>query len=247
MVEPSVIADAEVVEEIMISPEMISEEQTAASSPQAGAKADLLTILNDGLMELSAKRVAVNELLLQLERGNPTQQPARSPLLNGVWEVTFAGLYGPGLLDSPTREFALLLYTGGFSAGVVMQFLNKLPPPLASQLSLNGMTVEICRDQPRVESTTKVRVLGSEQTVVLSSQLEVESDVRLKELFTQSTLLNLKLPLSGPAKFSRDLYVTYLDKDLLVVRDASGVPDVLLRKDKDFQIPAVEEPDAQFE
>lgn len=30
-------------------------------------------------------------------------------------------------------------------------------------------------------------------------------------------------------QYSRDLFVTYVDEDLLVVRDGSGVPELLVR------------------
>ena len=33
-------------------------------------------------------------------------------------------------------------------------------------------------------------------------------------------------------QYSRELYVTYLDEDLLVVRDGSGVPELLVRPSK---------------
>ena len=32
-----------------------------------------------------------------------------------------------------------------------------------------------------------------------------------------------------PLQYSRELYVTYVDDDLLVVRDGSGVPELLIR------------------
>ena len=43
-------------------------------------------------------------------------------------------------------------------------------------------------------------------------------------------MLGSKVDLPQAAQYSRDLYVTYVDEDLLVVRDASGVPEVLVRK-----------------
>jgi len=46
-----------------------------------------------GLEPSEGKRAEINEVLLKLEALNPTPQPALSPLLNGVWELTYAGLY----------------------------------------------------------------------------------------------------------------------------------------------------------
>ena len=55
----------------------------------------------------------MNELLYKLERTNPTEEAAASPLLNGVWELVYNGGYSDGLLASPTRQLALFLYAGG--------------------------------------------------------------------------------------------------------------------------------------
>jgi len=39
----------------------------------------------------SLSRSELNEYVLQLEKLNPTEDPALSPLLNGVWEVVSSG------------------------------------------------------------------------------------------------------------------------------------------------------------
>ena len=51
----------------------------------------------------SDRQMELNELILALSYNNPTAEPARSPLLNGKWEVVYAGAPGNGLADSPTR------------------------------------------------------------------------------------------------------------------------------------------------
>ena len=43
-------------------------------------------------------RTLLNELVLKLEKENPTKDPAFSPLLNGVWEITVSGITAPGLI-----------------------------------------------------------------------------------------------------------------------------------------------------
>lgn len=40
----------------------------------------------------------MNELMLKLEPMNPTDTPARSALLNGVWEFLYTGGLSPGTL-----------------------------------------------------------------------------------------------------------------------------------------------------
>lgn len=66
-------------------------------------KSDLMTQLSagTGLKQAAnpANRAEVNEILLKLERNNPTDMPADSPLLNGVWEMLYTGGYGNGFFD----------------------------------------------------------------------------------------------------------------------------------------------------
>lgn len=44
-------------------------------------------------------------------------------------------------------------------------------------------------------------------------------------------MLGLRGLLPGPLAFTRQLYVSYLDEEVLVLRDESGVPDVLTRSE----------------
>jgi hypothetical protein len=62
------------------------------------------------------------------------------------------------------------------------------------------------------------------------------SDVRLRETYESFSVLDQpSVEIPDSLRYSRDLLVTYLDQDLLVVRDASGVPEVLTRKEKAFR------------
>ena len=58
-----------------------------------------------GIGEVSAEtRATINEALLKLEAMNPTDDPANSPLVNGVWELRYAAGYtAEWTLPSPTR------------------------------------------------------------------------------------------------------------------------------------------------
>ncbi len=85
-------------------------EVESATSTTAGLealKSDLMTQLSvgSGLKGAadSANRAEINELVLKLETQNPTQQPAESPLLNGVWELLYTG----GCAPHPTRPHFL--------------------------------------------------------------------------------------------------------------------------------------------
>lgn len=203
--------------------------QTVEST--TAAKDYLLSLMLDGLSVDSGTRNEMNEALLRLEKGNPTEQPTYSRLLNGVWELKFAGAPGPGLLDSPTREIALALYATGYSAGSLLQGLSKLPSPLAS--SLEGATVTITAQevgQPRATTDVSLRLIGNVQHLSLRSNLIPMSDVRLREDLVEAEAFGQKTLVPGPLARTRQLFITFLDEELLVVRDESGVPDVLVRK-----------------
>jgi len=180
-------------------------------------------------------RAEINEILLKLEALNPTSQPAVSPLLNGVWELQYAGLYtSKGSLVSPTRQLALFLYSGGYSPGL---FALQLANQFSSFVSIDGsVDVTICREAPRVESQVKVKtLLGGDSSVKVKSNLEVVSDIRLRETYESATFLRGQIfDLPPQLQYTRELYVTYVDEDLLIIRDGSGVPELLIRKEKSF-------------
>lgn len=204
----------------------------------------VMDLIPSSLGEISEeKRSAINEALYKLESMNPTKQPTISPLLNGVWELRYVGGYSmDGALPSPTRQIALFLYSGGYSPGLfALNLAQKLPSAL---VELQDLEIAISRQQPRVEASIKVKFLGrSENKISVKTSLETLSDVRMRETYESATLLGNPVDLPGPLQYGRDLYVTYVDEDLLVVRDASGVPEVLVRKPKEFSRNWGDEPD----
>ena len=62
----------------------------------------------------------------------------------------------------------------------------------------------------------------------------MESGIRLRETYESATVMDRVIELPEILQYTRELYVTYLDEDILVVRDGSGVPELLVRKDKAF-------------
>jgi hypothetical protein len=180
-------------------------------------------------------RTAINEALYKLEALNPTPQPTMSPLLNGVWELRYAAGYSSDWsLPSPTRQLALFLYSGGYSPGLFALSLAKQLP--AGLVEVGGLEISISRQQPRIEASVQVKLLNGslENDVMVRARLDVESEVRMKETYESVRVLDQEMELPSLVQYSRDLYVTYVDDDLLVVRDASGVPEILVRKDKTF-------------
>ena len=107
-------------------------------------------------------------------------------------------------------------------------------PSGADLVDVQDTFLTIGTEQPRATSETQVRILSFENTIKLSSRLEAESAVRLVETYDQaaSDYMDLKLPLtSSPASYKRSVLVSYLDDEMMVVRDALGRPDVLVRID----------------
>lgn len=202
--------------------------------PPASAKEELLGAIGGvgpaGSPVGDELRATVVELLLKLETANPTDEPATSPLLNGVWDLVYSGNYAPGPLAwSPTRQLALFLYAGGYTPGLfALNVARSLPGGL---LDTGALSLTINRGQPRVEASSTLALSGgASQSVVVRATLEAESAVRLRETHTELEAFGRKFDLPAALQYTRQLYVTYVDEELLVVKDESGIADILLRK-----------------
>lgn len=91
--------------------------------------------------------------------------------------------------------------------------------------------IAISREQPRVEAKIDVKFLGgASNDVSVKAHLEPRSDVRLSETYESATVLGQNVDIPEALQYSRDLYIAYLDEDILIVRDGSGVPEILVRK-----------------
>lgn len=175
-------------------------------------------------------RASINEALLKLECMNPTEDPALSTLMNGVWTLKYAGGYeNEGALSSPTRQIALFLYSGGYSPGLfALSLANSLPTAL---VEVGDLEIAISREQPRIEASIDVKLFGGTSNgVIVKTALETKSGVRMTEIYESASVLGQNIDLPKAVQYSRDLYITYLDEDIMVVRDGSGVPEILMRK-----------------
>lgn len=59
--------------------------------------------------------------------------------------------------------------------------------------------------------------------------------MRMRETYEKVSVMGREQGIPKQLQYARDLYITYVDEDLLVVRDASGVPEILVRQEKNFQ------------
>merc|ERR1719440_2105991 len=182
------------------------------------AKEALKAEIADGLTGARPNKAVVGEILLALEAQNPTRSPATSPLLNGKWKFLYASGASPGL------KAVQLLLKGAKSA--------PKSPSGAELIDVRDNVVLTIKDeQPRAEASLGIRVLSFENTIKLSSRLEAESAVRLVETYdaAESEAGSLRLPFQSPVQYKRSVLVSYLDEELMVVRDALGRPDILMR------------------
>mmetsp|Transcript_16673 Transcript_16673/g.35391 ORF Transcript_16673/g.35391 Transcript_16673/m.35391 type:complete len:343 (-) Transcript_16673:420-1448(-) len=183
------------------------------------AKEALKAEVSQGLLGPRPDKAVVGEILLALEARNPTRSPATSPLLNGRYKIVYASGASPGL-----KAVQLLLKAS--------QSAPKSPSG-ADLLDVDEVFVTFRPSQPRVEATVRTRFLSFDNTLKLTSKVEAESAVRLVETYdsAESESLSIRLPFQSPVQYKRSLLVSYLDEELLVVRDALGRPDVLMRVD----------------
>ena len=120
-------------------------------------------------------------------------------------------------------------------------FAYTLAQQLPNQLidtSDRSVEITISRSQPRIEASCSVKLFNGalDGTVKVTANLDVMSDVRFRETYESTTIMGQESPFTIPKQlqYSRDLYITYLDDDLLIVRDATGVPEILVRQSKQF-------------
>jgi hypothetical protein len=180
-------------------------------------KEALKTEISGGLAGAQPDKIVVGEMLLKLEAQNPTASPANSPLLNGKWKFLYASGASPGL-----KTLQLLLQSSKIAPK---------SPSGADIVDIGDTYLTISPMQPRAVAEVKVRLLSFENTIKLASNLEEESAARLSETYDsiESEYMDFRLPLQQPAEFKRSVLISYLDDELMVVRDAMGRPDILSR------------------
>lgn len=200
------------------------------------AKAKLMDLLSDETLaqeilkaEGKPTKGRVDEAIVKLERFNPTEEPVYSDILDGTWKVKYAGAYAPGMLSSPTRELALFLYGGGFSLGNALTSFAQGFWGQTIGVKLGGKTVRIQGGRD-VDASAEVEFFGRKDKLSYSAELMPLSPVRMSE---EVVSMELPPPLGKqdvPLEMRRSILVTYLDQDTLIVRDETGVPEVLVKE-----------------
>lgn len=186
------------------------------------------------------QRIDVNERITGLERLNPTPRPTTSPFLEGRWSFEWFGSKTPG--------FAATLIFQRFPS--TLANLSKLDAYIKDGTAMITANVKLLNAiESKVILSTKLSVEGPlrlkeeyvEGILETPSVREQALPEQLKGAFNQAvnTLQQLpvpikdviaggiKVPLTG--SYQRLMMISYLDEEILIIRDTSGVPEVLTR------------------
>ncbi|CAI5478411.1 unnamed protein product [Closterium sp. Yama58-4] len=222
---------------------------SAKEMERVAAKEALLLAVKDagGAEALStgkgnaAGKIEVSEKLLQLERLNPTPRPTTSPLLDGTWDIVWAATRNPGVIATrvllkrfPTQVASLeslqvQILEGSTKVTAGLKFLTaaETSVTVTTRLAVEG-PVRIKEEYAEAVVATPVVPDGSIPSALkgVFDQLASASQ-SLPAALKDSLSSGLKLPLSG--RYQRELIISYLDDEILVVRDQAGLADVLVR------------------
>ncbi|CAL1371001.1 unnamed protein product [Linum trigynum] len=187
------------------------------------------------------QQIDVNERITGLERLNPTTRPTTSPYLEGRWNFEWFGAGSPGLFAArllfqrfPSNlanlsNMDVVIKEGKARVTANMKLLYSIESTvtLSSQLTVEGPLrmkeeyVEGILETPKViEETVPEQLKGVLGQAISTVQ---QLPVPIRDVIAGG----LRVPLSGT--FQRLFLISYLDEEILIMRDAAGVPEVLTR------------------
>lgn len=190
------------------------------------------------------QRIDVTERITSLERLNPTPRPTTSPYLEGKWNLEWFGATSPGLaaagfiFERIPMTMAKLsrpdirIKDGYTKLTASMRLLNSVQVRfvLTSKLSVEGqlrMKEEL--SEGLIESPVIIEESVPEQLKSLLGQV-INTVQQLPAPISDAVSNGFKLPLSG-TNFERVFMISYLDDEILIIRDTIGKPEVLTRLD----------------
>ncbi|KAI5560390.1 hypothetical protein POPTR_016G045900v4 [Populus trichocarpa] len=203
------------------------------------------------------QRIDVNERITGLERLNPTPRPTTSPFLEGRWNFEWFGAGSPGLSAArfiferfPSNlanlsKMDVVIKDGNAKVTAHMKLLYSIESKfiLSSKLTVEGPLrmkeeyVEGILETPTVIEETVPEQLKGAFGQALSTVQQIP--VSFRDAFSSG----LKIPLSST--FQRLFMISYLDDEILILRDSIGVPEVVTRLDAPASLMA--EPIAEYE
>ncbi|MED6203885.1 putative plastid-lipid-associated protein 13, chloroplastic [Stylosanthes scabra] len=180
------------------------------------------------------QRIDVNERITGLERLNPTPRPTTSPFLEGRWNFEWFGSGSPGNFPSSIATLSkmdVFIKDGNANITANMSLLNSIESKiiLSTKLSVEG---PLRMKEEYVEGTlvspTIIEDRVPEQLKGALGQA-VNAVQQLPVPIRDAVSSGLKVPLSS--SIQRLFMISYLDEEILIIRDTSGMPEVLTRLD----------------
>ncbi|XP_076940514.1 putative plastid-lipid-associated protein 13, chloroplastic isoform X2 [Bidens hawaiensis] len=233
----------------------------AKEMERLSAKESLLLAFKDagGFEALTAgqttdmQKIDVNERIVGLERLNPTPRPTTSPFLEGRWNFEWIGYGSPGLFAARVlsefpatvatlRKMDLVIKDGYAKITANIRFLNTIENNfiLTTKLTVEGPLrmkeeyTEGVLETPTVDEGSIPQQLKGILGQAANTMQQLPAPIK------DAVSNGLTIPLNGA--FQRLLMISYLDEEILIIRDTSGAPEVLTRVDvAQSPIDAIEE------
>ncbi|KAG2403467.1 plastid-lipid-associated protein [Vigna angularis] len=203
------------------------------------------------------QKIDVNERITGLERLNPTPRPTTSPFLEGRWNFEWFGSGSPGLFAAriifenfPSSlanlsKMDVVIKDGNAKITANLTLLNSIDSKiiLSTKLSVEG---PLRMKEEYVEggfvSPTIIEERVPEQLKGALGQA-ANAFQQLPAPIRDPVANGLKVPLSFDVKtpfpflvyeggsFQRLFMISYLDEEILIIRNTAGIPEVLTRLD----------------
>ncbi|KAL6534597.1 putative plastid-lipid-associated protein 13, chloroplastic [Orobanche gracilis] len=185
------------------------------------------------------QRIDVNERIVSLERLSPMPRPTSSPYLEGRWNFEWFGSGSLGfvaarfLLEKFPPELANLLkidvvIKDGYLKVIESRFIISSKLYVEGPLRMKEEYVEGFLESPKVNEEYIPQQLRGALSQAASRVQQLP--IPIKDVLAGG----MKVPLGG--MFGRLFMISYLDDEILIIRDISGVPEVLTRLDPAGQL-----------
>ncbi|XVE96104.1 hypothetical protein REPUB_Repub02eG0192400 [Reevesia pubescens] len=187
------------------------------------------------------QRIDVNERITGLERLNPTPRGLPFWKLNGTFEWFGSGsprLFAARIIFerfpstlAKLSKMDLLLKDGYANVTAYLKLLNSIESKftLFTIVSIEGPLrmkeeyIEGIFESPTVVEETMQGQLKGAYSQAFTNVQQLPIPIR------DAMANGLRVPLSGT--FQRLLMISYLDEEILIIRDTAGIPEVLTRSD----------------
>ncbi|XP_027365835.1 probable plastid-lipid-associated protein 13, chloroplastic [Abrus precatorius] len=187
------------------------------------------------------QKIDVNERITGLERLNPSPRPTTSPFLEGRWNFEWFGSGSPGLFAArfifeifPSSlanlsKMDAFIKDGNAKITANMRLLNSIESKviLSTKLSVEG---PLRMKEEYVEGVLVSPTIIEERVPEQLKGALGQANNALQQLpapIRDPVASGLKVPLSG--SFQRLFMISYLDEEILIIRNTAGMPEVLTR------------------